>query len=425
MEQQPVQSTSLTSSNSTEQLPAEKVSSNALQSNSDIKFCENCHARVEGAFCSQCGQSLESSLKYFWTVILHLLDDIFSFDSRASRTIFPLFFRPGFLTNQYIAGKRVHYVPPLRLYLFISIVFFLSLKFFTDSATGEFEKEHSALNEYNAFMTELKAEITEASSEEKAPLLAIQDKLKSLEDDLKSNKSTAQYRVAKRALEIQLNRYKDKEQLTPEELEELAQLSEKLAKAQQGLVIEYNDPTFSIGNSEGNTLHFGFLSEDANQLINKKAAEVEAKIEKHMADNPTKLIDYAIGKLPPLMFVLLPLFALLLKIFYLFSKRLYMEHLTVALHSHSFIFFTILIVEILDVSHDAVDKNYPGIAELFSTVAMCVLMWMPIYLFIMQKRVYNQGYIFTFIKYNIIGLIYIMMIALTGVAAFIWGIVEA
>ncbi|WP_448548358.1 DUF3667 domain-containing protein [Thalassotalea fusca] len=425
MEQQPVQSTSLTSNNSTEQLPAEQIKSLAVQDNTNIKFCENCHARVEGAFCSQCGQSLESSLKYFWSVILHLLDDIFSFDSRASRTMFPLFFRPGFLTNQYIAGKRVHYVPPLRLYLFISIVFFISLKFFTDSATGDFEKEHSALNEYNTFMTELKEEITTASNDEKVPLLDIQDKLQSLEDDLKSSKSSSRYRVAKRALDIQLNRYKDKEQLTPENLEELAQLSEKLAQAQQGLVIEYNDPTFSIGNTEDKTLNFAFLSEDMNELINKKANEVEAKIEKHMAENPTKLIDYAIAKLPPLMFVILPLFALLLKIFYLFSKRLYMEHLTVALHSHSFIFFAILLVEILDVSHDAVDANYPGLAEAFSTVAMCILIWMPVYLFMMQKKVYKQGYIFTFIKYNIIGLIYIMMIALTGVAAFIWGIVEA
>ncbi|MCO4800076.1 MAG: DUF3667 domain-containing protein, partial [Colwelliaceae bacterium] len=95
----------------------------------EVKTCENCHAKVEGMYCSQCGQSVESTLRYFWSVILHLLDDIFSFDSRASRTLFPLIFKPGFLTNEYIAGRRVHYVPPLRLYLFISIIFFISLKF--------------------------------------------------------------------------------------------------------------------------------------------------------------------------------------------------------------------------------------------------------------------------------------------------------
>ncbi len=100
---------------------------------SDIKYCENCKAPLNGPFCSNCGQEVDSTLKYFWVVILHLLDDIFSFDSRASRTLVPLVARPAFLTNEYFAGRRVHFVPPLRLYLFISIVFFITLKFFVTS----------------------------------------------------------------------------------------------------------------------------------------------------------------------------------------------------------------------------------------------------------------------------------------------------
>ena len=49
------------------------------------------------------------------------------------------------------------------------------------------------------------------------------------------------------------------------------------------------------------------------------------------------------------MFIVLPIFAALLKIMYIdFSNRLYMEHLTVALHSHSFIFLTIFLVEVTD-----------------------------------------------------------------------------
>jgi nucleotidyltransferase/DNA polymerase involved in DNA repair len=96
----------------------------------DSKYCENCKAPLSGPFCANCGQEADSTLQYFWVVILHLLDDIFSFDSRASRTLVPLIARPAFLTNEYFAGRRVHYVPPLRLYLFISIVFFITLKFF-------------------------------------------------------------------------------------------------------------------------------------------------------------------------------------------------------------------------------------------------------------------------------------------------------
>ena len=59
-----------------------------------------------GLFVLKCGQEADSTLKYFWVVILHLLDDIFSFDSRASRTLWPLVTRPAFLTNEYFAGRK-------------------------------------------------------------------------------------------------------------------------------------------------------------------------------------------------------------------------------------------------------------------------------------------------------------------------------
>ena len=41
----------------------------------------------------------------------------------------PLIIRPGFLTAEYLLGRRVRYIPPLRLYIFISIIFFLIFKF--------------------------------------------------------------------------------------------------------------------------------------------------------------------------------------------------------------------------------------------------------------------------------------------------------
>lgn len=50
-----------------------------------------------------------------------------SFDSRAWRTLVPLLFRPGQVTARYLAGQRVRFVPPVRLYLFVSLVYFLLL----------------------------------------------------------------------------------------------------------------------------------------------------------------------------------------------------------------------------------------------------------------------------------------------------------
>lgn len=55
------------------------------------------------------------------------LGNVLAFDSRALRTLKPLVLRPGQLTVSYLAGRRVRYVPPLRLYLFLSVLLFLAL----------------------------------------------------------------------------------------------------------------------------------------------------------------------------------------------------------------------------------------------------------------------------------------------------------
>ena len=50
-----------------------------------------------------------------------------TFDSKFLKSLKPLLFKPGFLTNEYIVGRRIRYIPPLRLYLFISLIFFFIL----------------------------------------------------------------------------------------------------------------------------------------------------------------------------------------------------------------------------------------------------------------------------------------------------------
>lgn len=64
---------------------------------------------------------------HFKQFILDFLGDYFTFDSLIIRSVKPLLFNPGFLTNEFIAGRRVRYIPPLRMFIFISVIFFLIL----------------------------------------------------------------------------------------------------------------------------------------------------------------------------------------------------------------------------------------------------------------------------------------------------------
>lgn len=395
----------------------------------DTVICSNCHTKVLGAYCSQCGQSVESTLKYFWTVILHLLDDIFSFDSRASRTLIPLLFRPGFLTNEYIAGRRVHYVPPLRLYLFISIIFFLALNIFTanslfDSSTTE--ESSKKVTTYLSELTEQKARASELQNKELIESLTKEiEKFNHYQQLLTDKSAVVASKVTEDIVAFELKKIQHGGKLSEDEEAELLQALKQIELIKNDQLSDSDSEDLTIGNNEDGTLSFEFLSEENNKKLNDFTEILERKAKKAFNSDPTPLFKESINKLPQLMFIVLPLFAALLKIMYLFSKRLYMEHLTVALHSHSFIFLSILIVQCLDWLHKHINESHTFILGIIEYLGYAVLIWLPIYLLLMQKRVYRQGKIFTFIKYQVIGVLYFTLLGFTALIAFIWGLTDA
>ena len=176
-------------------------------------------------------------------------------------------------------------------------------------------------------------------------------------------------------------------------------LLSQLEVARQGEEVILDKPKVTIGNSKNGGLSLDFLSEESNRKLDKFGNQIEQKIETAVQSDPKPLLQQTLAKMPQLMFVLLPLFAVILKIMFLFSKRLYMEHLTVALHSHSFIFLTILTIEILNAIQQAIHVSSPMLIDTISSLTLILLLWIPIYLFIMQKKVYKQGYILTSLKF--------------------------
>lgn len=89
--------------------------------------CENCATKLAGPFCSQCGQHDFEFHRSFWHVFLEGLESFLHFDSKLFRTVVTLLIRPGRLTADFNAGKRASQMPPLRLYIFVSLVFFFLL----------------------------------------------------------------------------------------------------------------------------------------------------------------------------------------------------------------------------------------------------------------------------------------------------------
>ena len=97
--------------------------------------CLNCGEVLTGQHCSHCGQPATVRVLSLWALLKDVLGDLLNADSRVWRTLWPLAFRPGLLTQEFLRGRRANYTPPFRMYLVLSVVFFVIASF--DDPGGE------------------------------------------------------------------------------------------------------------------------------------------------------------------------------------------------------------------------------------------------------------------------------------------------
>src|SRR3984893_2536736 len=94
-----------------------------------FSHCENVGAELLVHWCSQCGQPAVDYRRSFRHVIVDVLDSFLNWDSKFFATIGLLIVKPWRLTNEFLAGRRVRYVNPLRLYLLASVLFFFAVNY--------------------------------------------------------------------------------------------------------------------------------------------------------------------------------------------------------------------------------------------------------------------------------------------------------
>lgn len=91
--------------------------------------CLNCGSHLSGQYCGSCGQRSRSRLIKLRELISDAFGDLFELDSRLWQTLVPLVIRPGQLTYDYLQGRRARFMPPFRMYLVLSLIFFVVVFF--------------------------------------------------------------------------------------------------------------------------------------------------------------------------------------------------------------------------------------------------------------------------------------------------------
>lgn len=353
--------------------------------------CANCGAPQLGPYCYACGQNEKSPVRYLPEVLEDLADLAFNVDSRIFRSLWDLYLRPGFLTVEYFSGRRARYVSPFRLFFFLSIVAFLAIQLSFSDAHFNIVTGVDAIAEARTpaeVRERTDAAIAMIETSRNLPVMPADEKAKLAERE-------QELRAAADA--------------------RLAWIKERDAALAAGEVPkpDPNNPEIPIEGTPWDTaahpIHVDWLPDFANARINAMGVRAKENLQAARRD-PGKLIAGLFSVSPQTLFVLMPLFAVLLKIVYVFKRRLYMEHLIVALHSHAFIFQSLLLIVFIEALRGLAVDAAPAVERALGYLAVGAWIWLPTYLLLMQKRVYRQGWWLTVIKYCFIGWCYSVLV---------------
>lgn len=396
--------------------PAPRAAPAAAESGEE---CPNCGAATWGEFCFACGQPKKGLIRRFGSILGDFLDTVFSIDNRLLRTLGPLYFRPGHLTLEYFAGRRVRYVTPFRLFFFLCVLSFLALKLYTANTGGAINFGEGA---------EARIERAMSEAEVDAGLAEGLEGIARGREGLRVGMASAQAPQAT-VLRAEENFTEAEKDLREAAAERKAWLAEA-AKARAEGRAPPADPSPSAGeinfgdgpwDPESNPVRIAWLPDLANTEINLRLGRARDAL-RDARENPRPLIDAFFGAIPPATFLMVPLFALVLKLGYLFKRRLYMEHMLVALHSHAFIFLSLLLVTLVSAARDTLADGRAWLTGVLDFSEFAMTAWIPAYLLIMQKRIYRQGWIATLFKFGAVGSAYTVLFGLGITLAVVLGL---
>jgi len=340
-----------------------------------LTHCENCGAQLSGKYCSVCGQAAIDYRRSFRHVIVDVLDSFLNWDSKFLATIGLLIAKPWRLTNEFLAGKRIRYVHPLRLYLLASILFFFAVTYWVKSAH---------LDPKN-LTPQARAEI---------------------EADLEKKNLTPEQRAnVEKALKI----------LPPETAGKLEQaIKRKETPTETPKMEDAPDKEPEAKKPDHPLLEFD--NTDSASPPNRFEKWIEDRAKEKLGEHGTNLqlfLITMISNLPYMVLCCIPLFAFVLKILYLRKHVFYIDHLVYALHIHTFAYLAIMLIVLATMG---LNRTVPGL--LAGWIVGFLWTSFAVQIFLSIRRVYRQGWFMTMFKFFVGGFVYLIVLSVALAATF-------
>ena len=384
--------------------------------------CANCGASMQGEFCHECGQSIHSVLKPVHGMIEETIETVLHIDGRIVHTLPPLLLKPGFLTMEYFGGRRVRYIAPFRLMFVLCLLSFFVFHLAIDQLTARVGANGNPLGHVSSEAIERAATPAEVRK-------ALQDELNGL-PSARNTGVLPQIALDQTDIAAPELRQKANQRLIALGVAPIPAASLAVPPAAATVKVTGNAKpraaTPKASGDESKPVQIAWLPDVANARLNALSRQIRNNVRafkdgdaEASAEAMQRMINGVFGALPPAMFVLIPVFAILLKLFYVFRRRLYMEHLIVALHSHAFMFLSLLLITLAGMLSTWLRPHAAWTGTALGLLQAALILWVPIYLLIMQKRVYRQGWPMTLLKFWFVGWCYywLLVIALMVAAA--------
>jgi uncharacterized protein DUF3667 len=335
------------------------------------KSCLNCGTTVIGRYCHVCGQENVEPKESFWHLVTHFFNDITHFDGKFFTTLKDLLIKPGFLSKEYMAGKRASYLNPVRMYVFTSAIFFLL--FFTFFQSNESFKIGGSING------------------------------KSFVDIDKMDSAT----FANFTIRINKEIERPAKPMTREEFKKYADTVFKVF-LDTSSALRFTGTNYESVKQFDSLQHTNGREHNwiKRQLIYKEL-ELNEKYHKNRLEVINAIKEAWMHSLPQILWISLPLLALILKLMYIRRKQFYyVTHIIFSIHLYVFLFIAQLIL----FSISKLNKTL-GL-EFLSYAPLMIILGMLVYEFMALKNFYGQSWIKTFFKFLLINISYIIMLVL-------------
>jgi len=353
--------------------------------------CQNCGAELVGPHCGQCGQAAIDYRRSFRHVIIDVLDSFLNWDSKFFATIGLLIVKPWRLTNEFLAGRRVRYLHPLRLYLLASILFFFAVNY---GAKG------------------LRLQPGEISDKSRAAVeSAITEKRDEIEKELDKENLTA---AERKKAEDALNALSKPSPSATAPVEQTPSATPAPSLSPATAAAAASPPPGS--RSYGAVNERPFIVFDDAKSTTPFERWLEARAKDKMGEHGTKMglfIATLFSNLPYMMLCCIPLFAFVLKVLYLRRHIFYIDHLIYALHIHTFLYTGVMLIVLATMG---LNRTIPGTFAGWIIALLWITFVMQIFLSI--RRVYRQGWFISALKFFVGGFVYLMVLTLALAATF-------